>query len=119
MAASMKITVFWDVAPCSLVKIDRRFRGAYCLHFRSHRSDGEDRYLHVHESYGRIWNDVVVAYLKVLFSHSPGSIITLFSDAVSITCSDYGGRTDVSLGCGRFYGPIVRPRMRMSEGSNE
>jgi hypothetical protein len=26
-AASMKVTVFWDVAPCSLVEIDRCFRG--------------------------------------------------------------------------------------------
>jgi hypothetical protein len=24
--------VFWDVAPCSLLEIDRRFSGAYCLH---------------------------------------------------------------------------------------
>jgi hypothetical protein len=30
-AASMKITIFWDVAPCSLVEVYRRFRGAYCL----------------------------------------------------------------------------------------
>jgi hypothetical protein len=30
--ASMKFTVFWDVAPCSHVEVDRRFRGAYCLH---------------------------------------------------------------------------------------
>jgi hypothetical protein len=28
----LKITVFWDVAPCSLVEVCRRFRGAYCLH---------------------------------------------------------------------------------------
>jgi hypothetical protein len=28
----MKITVFWDVALCSLVEIDRCFRGAHCLH---------------------------------------------------------------------------------------
>jgi hypothetical protein len=27
-----KITVVLDVAPCSLVEIDRRFRGVYCLH---------------------------------------------------------------------------------------
>jgi hypothetical protein len=27
----MKMTAFWDVAPCSLVLIERRFRGAYCL----------------------------------------------------------------------------------------
>jgi hypothetical protein len=30
-AASMKFRVFWDVAPCSHVEVDRRFRGAYCL----------------------------------------------------------------------------------------
>jgi hypothetical protein len=31
-AASMKMTIFWDAAPCSLVETDRRFRGAHCLH---------------------------------------------------------------------------------------
>jgi hypothetical protein len=25
----MKMTVFWDVAPCSLIEIDRRFKGVY------------------------------------------------------------------------------------------
>jgi hypothetical protein len=29
-AASMKMTVFWDVAPCCLVEVYRRFRGTYC-----------------------------------------------------------------------------------------
>jgi hypothetical protein len=29
---SMKVTVFWDAAPRSLVETDRRFRSAYCLH---------------------------------------------------------------------------------------
>jgi hypothetical protein len=28
----MKLRVFWDIAPCSHVEVDRRFRGAYCLH---------------------------------------------------------------------------------------
>jgi hypothetical protein len=28
----VKMIVFWDIAPCSLVQVDRRFRGAYCLH---------------------------------------------------------------------------------------
>jgi hypothetical protein len=28
------MTVFWDGAPCSLVEIYRRFRGAYCLRHR-------------------------------------------------------------------------------------
>jgi hypothetical protein len=26
-AASMKTTAFWDIAPCSFVEADRRFRG--------------------------------------------------------------------------------------------
>jgi hypothetical protein len=33
-AASMKVTVFWDVAPRSLVEINRRFKGTYCLHYQ-------------------------------------------------------------------------------------
>jgi hypothetical protein len=26
------MAVFWDAAPCSLIHIDRRFGGTYCLH---------------------------------------------------------------------------------------
>jgi hypothetical protein len=26
------MTAFWDMAPCSLVEVDRCFRGTYCLH---------------------------------------------------------------------------------------
>jgi hypothetical protein len=24
--------IFWEVAPCSMVEVYRRFRGVYCLH---------------------------------------------------------------------------------------
>jgi hypothetical protein len=27
---SMKMTAFWDIAPCSLTEMDRRFRDVYC-----------------------------------------------------------------------------------------
>jgi hypothetical protein len=37
-AGSMKMTVFWVVAPCSLVEVYQRFRGACCL---NHQSDDE------------------------------------------------------------------------------
>jgi hypothetical protein len=30
-AESMNVTPFWDIAPCSLVESDPRFRGTYCL----------------------------------------------------------------------------------------
>jgi hypothetical protein len=33
-----KITLFWDIAPCSVVEVDRRFRVAYCL--RHHPGSG-------------------------------------------------------------------------------
>jgi hypothetical protein len=28
----LKLIDFWDIAPCSLVEVDRRFRGTYSLH---------------------------------------------------------------------------------------
>jgi hypothetical protein len=34
---SMKTAVFWDAAPCSIVDIARRLRGAYCLHHQGGR----------------------------------------------------------------------------------
>jgi hypothetical protein len=30
---NLKMRVFWDIAPCSLVGVDRRFRGVYCLYY--------------------------------------------------------------------------------------
>jgi hypothetical protein len=36
--ASMKMAVFWVVAPCNLVEVHRRFRGAWCLH---HQGDDD------------------------------------------------------------------------------
>jgi hypothetical protein len=44
-AASMKFRLFWDVAQCSHVEVNRRFRGAYCLH----QGDSEDSKLHCNE----------------------------------------------------------------------
>jgi hypothetical protein len=35
----MKIAVFWDVAPCSLVDIDRRFIGAYWVQGAGEQGD--------------------------------------------------------------------------------
>jgi hypothetical protein len=35
----MKIAGFWFFAPCSLVEIDWRFRGSYCLHHTGNNSE--------------------------------------------------------------------------------
>jgi hypothetical protein len=42
-ASRMEMTVFLAVAPCSLVEIDRCFRGAYCFHHL--RDDGGSKQL--------------------------------------------------------------------------
>jgi hypothetical protein len=31
-AASMKMTAFWKIVPCSLAEVDTRFRDAYCFY---------------------------------------------------------------------------------------
>jgi hypothetical protein len=36
-----KMTAFWDIGPCNLAEIGRRFGGAYSLH---HQDDEQDRY---------------------------------------------------------------------------
>jgi hypothetical protein len=38
------MVVIWDVAPCCLVDIGRRFRVPYCSHRRRH-VDGDSKYL--------------------------------------------------------------------------
>jgi hypothetical protein len=40
-AASMKFRVFWHIAPCSQVEVDRCFRGAYCRHHNRPEVDNE------------------------------------------------------------------------------
>jgi hypothetical protein len=38
----LKIRAFWDITPCSLVGVGRRFRGVYCLH--PHPDDGDSKH---------------------------------------------------------------------------
>jgi hypothetical protein len=45
-ATGRKMAVLWDVALCCLVRIGRRFRGAYCFHHRPtsiHSQNSKDR----------------------------------------------------------------------------
>jgi hypothetical protein len=30
----MKSSIFWDITPCSPLKVNRRFGGIYCLHLQ-------------------------------------------------------------------------------------
>jgi hypothetical protein len=34
MVSSMKKITLWDIASCSLVEVDQRFRNVYCLHYQ-------------------------------------------------------------------------------------
>jgi hypothetical protein len=46
----MKIIAVWGIAPCSLIEVDRHFRGAYCLNHQGDERWGNDplqnMYLH-------------------------------------------------------------------------
>jgi hypothetical protein len=53
-AARMKFRVFWDVALCSHVDVERGFRGAYCLH---HQGDVTTRRYFPEDS--RLHEDIV------------------------------------------------------------
>jgi hypothetical protein len=35
IGTALKMTAFWNIAPCSHVGVGQRFRGAYCLHYQS------------------------------------------------------------------------------------
>jgi hypothetical protein len=53
----VNMTAFWDIAPSNLVGVDRRFRGAYCLHHQGydyHPDDGGSMH---------IWNVGILATL--------------------------------------------------------
>jgi hypothetical protein len=37
IAVVMKSSMFWDITPCSLFKVNRRFGGTSCLHLHGRR----------------------------------------------------------------------------------
>jgi hypothetical protein len=41
----LKMTISWDIVPCSVVKIDRCFRDAYCLQRQDYPDDGGSKHL--------------------------------------------------------------------------
>jgi hypothetical protein len=43
----MKMTAYWDIAPCSLVEVDRRFRGAYSLYHQDDRAPPHDSNVYI------------------------------------------------------------------------
>jgi cobalamin synthase len=37
----VSMAAFWDIAPCSLMEVYRRFRGAYCLNYQRYEAAHE------------------------------------------------------------------------------
>jgi hypothetical protein len=60
------MTLFWDVAPCSLVGIDRCFRGAYCLHHQG-TSEKSANFYRLHGSTSH--KTVIVFKHKIEYSY--------------------------------------------------
>jgi hypothetical protein len=75
MAASMKIGAFWYIVPCSISRVDQRFRGVYCLMMKALRipetsvysSKTKQRY--IPES-SNLHNYMMFAFLVIIWHHS-------------------------------------------------
>jgi hypothetical protein len=78
MAATMMMTAFWSTVPCSLVEVDRRFRGAYGLH---HRSDD-----------GGMDDDLQISMVSQHYSMSERLLISFFGLRLHMFCEVSGKR---------------------------
>jgi hypothetical protein len=91
----MKIRAFWDISPCSLVGVDRRFRGMYCLHHH-HQSDDDGGSTHLwnvgllqwdytavyprrlQSSYSLVWEPEISQHRLCLRTSYWGNILTWY-----------------------------------------
>jgi hypothetical protein len=64
----MKMTVFSDVAPRSLVEIDRSFRGAYCLHDQG--DDGGSKHVYIRYIFTHTYTHIVHVRLQLISTGS-------------------------------------------------
>jgi hypothetical protein len=72
------MTVFCGIAPCSLEKVDRRFRGAYSLH----------RYRPDNEGSKHIWNvGQLLRYITLHSTVSQKTVCHLYVGYVSVQCT--------------------------------
>jgi hypothetical protein len=77
------MVAFWDVAPCSLVDIDERFRGAYCLHHQDHTSETSVR---LHGATSQKTSNLDTCHRENLRSHDkywPGKLASDVSEPVT------------------------------------
>jgi hypothetical protein len=65
-AAAMKFRVFWDILPRSQADVDRRFRGAYCLHHHCYDRPYEGGSTHL-LNVGQHLVDYTEVYLRRLY----------------------------------------------------
>jgi hypothetical protein len=69
-------TVFWDALPCKMI-VDRRFRGAYCLHHQAvHGSTSHKTILNIILAAVRTWNltEDIWFYYSTLWWNSTGYV---------------------------------------------
>jgi hypothetical protein len=79
------MTAFWSIAPCSLVEVDRRFRGAYCLHYQV-SGDRQYTYLKLRYTSTRLNMALYLRRLAVIFI-----LVTESSGRVVNTPASYSG----------------------------
>jgi hypothetical protein len=80
----MKFIAFWDVAPCSRVGVDRRFRYAYSLHHQG--DDGSSKHLW---NIGQLQRDYTALHPRTSYSSPWEREISHTSVSVDYVLIDY------------------------------
>jgi hypothetical protein len=89
MAASMNMTVFWDISSCTAVEVDRRFRVAYCLYRRPDDGGSSHLWPSVYFNYGT-WHYIPEGCHVQLPRSFPTNLFCLHSlpsSSIVATCS--------------------------------
>jgi hypothetical protein len=79
VAKTMKISVLWDVAPCCLVDIDRRFRGAYCLHYKGEAVSSSETSVSIYQITRRNIPEDSHVRPEELFEYNSGFVVIVLS----------------------------------------
>jgi hypothetical protein len=89
------MAVFWVFAPCSLVEVYRRFRGAFCLH---HQADGQTVFL-AEECHGHI---------KIFIMDETGTtIVQTKSSKILAKREEKQGGIITSVECGGLSAAVI------------
>jgi hypothetical protein len=64
-ASESKMIAFWDIAPCILFVVDRRFRGVYCLYHQNKAVRTSEKSFYYKETIYREYPKSLVPHIRL------------------------------------------------------